>query len=46
MFAPVTKVRKYDGISQIYLTNGDSSSMSTSPSISRKFLIILLSESI
>ena len=41
MFAPVTKVRKYDGIS-----NGDSSSMSTSPSISRKFLIILLSESI
>ena len=43
MFAPVTKVRKY-GISQIYLTNGDSSSMSTSPSISRKFLIILLSE--
>ena len=46
MFAPVTNVRKYDGISQIYLTNGDSSSMSTSPSISRKFLIILLSESI
>ena len=45
MFAPVTKVKKYDGISQIYLTNGDSSSLSTSPSISRKFQIVFLSES-
>ena len=45
MFAPVTKVKKYDGISQIYLTNGGSSSLSTSPSISRKFQIVFLSES-